>query len=369
MKTRPSAMVGALAVVLSLGLSAGCQRNAKAGGPGGKAGQAVARPAVPVETAAAETRPVAKDLEVSGTIVARSQVQVLPKTAGRIADLRVAEGDRVHKGQVLAVLDTPELHWQVQQQKSMLLMAEANRDQARDNLGRMRELAQGGVVSKQQLAAAEIQLRVTESQVKQNKAAIALMETNLANGTVTCPIDGVVILKILDQGAMAGPTSPIVTIAEGGNLQAKLAFAERDLALVREGGRVTVSSVALPGETFPATIREIAQLVDPQSRLITFKADLARNGRLKIGMNVRGLVAGEPRKALTVPTAAVLTDGAEQVVFLAKGGKAHRVAIATGIRTASHTEIKDGLSRGDTVIVQGSAFVRDGDPISVKKGS
>ncbi|MBM3270717.1 MAG: efflux RND transporter periplasmic adaptor subunit [Candidatus Sericytochromatia bacterium] len=349
----------AAVAIVSLVVLAGCHRGAKSG-PGSKTGERR-----PVAVVAEPARPahVVKDLEVNGTIAPRSQVQVLPRTAGRIVELAVAEGDRVRKGQVVARLDTPELHWQVQQQKSMLLMAEANLDQARDNLARMRELAEGGVASKQQLAAAHTQVRVTESQVKQNKAAIALGQANLAHATVTAPIDGIVIVKNLEQGAMAGPTTPIVTIAEGGALQARLAFSERDLSLVNLGGAVRLTSVALPGEVFPARIREISEIVDPQTRLITLKADLARNGRLKIGMNVRGLVAGTPRKALTVPTEAVLTDGAEQVVYLARGATARRVRVEIGVRAPDRTEIRTGLAPGDPVIVQGSAFVRDGDPI------
>lgn len=347
-----------LSIALATALVVGCR------GPKADTNKEAARAPIPVATVMAATRPMAKDLVVNGSIIAKSQVNVLPKTSGRILELRVQEGDRVRKGEVIAVLETPELGWQLQQQKSGLLSAEANRDQAEDNLSRMRELATEGVISQQQLKAAETQAKVARSQVKQAKAAINLMESQLANGTITSPITGVVIAKGLDVGAMAGPSSPIVTVAQAGSLQAKLPVAERDLGMVHEGGRVVVTSVALPGETFEGRISEVAPMVDPQTRLIAVKVDLKETGRLKVGMNVNGTIAGPSQNALAVPTTAVLTDGAEQIVYLAKAGKAERVVITTGLRAGGWVEVTSGLVPGAPVITEGATFVKNGDPIA-----
>lgn len=351
-----------LSLTLAVALVVGCR------GPKAGTHQEAARAPVPVQTVAVTSRPMAKDMVVNGTIIAKSQVNVLPKTSGRILELRVDEGDHVRKGEVIAVLETPELGWQLQQQKSGLISAEANRDQAEDNLERMRELASEGVISQQQLKSAETQAKVAASQVKQAKAAINLMESQLANGTVTSPMSGIVISKGLDQGAMAGPSTPIVTIAQAGSLQAKLPVAERDLAMVHRGGRVAVTSVALPGETFVGRITEIAPMVDPQTRLITVKADLADTGRLKVGLNVSATVAGPSHDALAVPTTAVLTDGAEQIVYLARAGKAERAVVTTGLRAGDWIEVTSGLQPGAPVITEGASFVKSGDPIAVGGG-
>lgn len=351
-----------LSLALAVTLVGGCR------GPKADTSKDVARAPVAVETTAVTARSLAKDLVVNGTIIAKSQVNVLPKTSGRILELRVDEGARVRKGEVIAVLETPELGWQLQQQKSALISAEANRDQAEDSLNRMRELATEGVISQQQLKAAETQAKVASSQVKQAKAAISLMESQLANGTITSPISGVVLSKGLDAGAMAGPTTAIVTIAKAGSLQAKLPLAEGDLGMVRTGGRVKVTSVALPGETFPGRISEIAPMVDPQTRLITVKVDLQETGRLKVGMNINGTVAGPVRETLAIPATAVLTDGAEQIVYLAKADKAERVVITTGLRTGEWVEVTSGLQPGDALITSGATFVKQGDPVAVSGG-
>lgn len=353
-----------LMIPLLVAVTAGCHRGAK---PDAKAQQPEVT-AIPVSTTVVTAKPVSQDLVVNGTIIAKSQISVMPKTSGRIIELTVAEGDRVTKGQVIARLETPELGWQLQQQKGGLISAEANLDQAEDNFNRMRELAAEGVISQQQLKSSETQVRVARSQLKQAKAAISLMESQLANGTVTSPITGVVVAKGLDMGAMASPNSPIVTVAAAGEMQVKLPIAERDLSLVREGGKVVITSVALPGESFHGRISEIAPMVDPQTRLIPVKVDLARNGRLKVGMNVSTAIAGPTHQGLTVPAGALVTDGAEQIVFLAREGKAVRIPVMTGIRGKDWAEISDGLKGGDLVIVKGSAFVKEGSDIELEAG-
>lgn len=354
-----------LAIPVAVALVAGCHRGPR---PDAKSDKATVAP-IPVTTQPAQLSPVAKELIVNGTIIARNQVNVMPKTTGRILQLKVDEGTRVRKGQVIAVLETPELSWQLQQQKSALVTAEANLDQARDNLKRMKELAGEGVISQQQLIQAQTQTKVAEASVRQSKDSIALMESQLANGTITSPINGVVISKGLDVGAMAVPSSTIVTIAEAGDLQAKLPVAERDLGVVHEGGSATITSVALPGETFSGKISEIAPMVDPQTRLVSVKVDLARTQRLRVGMNVSAAIAGSPHQGLVVPTTAVLTDGAEQIVYLANGPKAQRVAVTIGVQRQDWTEVTQGLKSGDPVIVKGASFVHDGDPITRAGGA
>lgn len=348
-------------LVLALTLAgslAGCQRP-KAAKPATQPSMAP----VAVSIAPARLTPVARELVISGTIIARSQVVVMPKTTGRVKELLIREGQRVQRGQVLAVLDTPELEWQLQQQQGGLISAQANADNTQDNLARMRELAAEGVISQSQLKLAETQAKVASSQLRQAKTAISLMQTQLANGTITSPIDGIVLARGVELGSMAMPSTAVVTLAERGELQVKLPVAERDLGYLREGGAVMVRTVALPGAQFRGTIAEIAPMVDPQSRLIPVKVDLTDAGRLKVGMNVTALLAAEPHQGLTVPTEAVLTDGAEQIVYLGKGTTAARVPITVGITNPHATEVLTGLTAGDPVIVKGNAFLKDGYPI------
>ncbi len=372
-RPRPSATVahpGALgrflrrsvATLVIAGSLAGCHRG------GVKQDAAATRPSIPVTVVSVRRQVVARPLDLTGNVIAENQVSVVPKTTGRIVELAVDEGYRVKAGQTVAVLNTPQLGLEVQQQQSAVVTAQANLDQATDNLKRMVDLASQGVVSDQELQQARIQSRVAQSQLKQARAALALTQTNLDDRVVKSPLSGVVVQKVQDVGAMASPGSPIVVIANG-TYQAKLSFAERDLPSIYTGLHLTLSADGLPGQHFLGTVSEISEMVDPQTRLLSCKVNLARNGMLKIGMNVQGLVTASPHEALVVPTDALLNDGGQTVVYVFKADRAREVPVTVGVRTAKLTEVTSGLSLGERVIEKGNSFLHDGDPVAIASTS
>ena len=326
------------------------------------------RPPIPVTVVSVRRQVVARPLQLSGSVIAENQVSVVPKTTGRIVELAVDEGYRVKAGQTVAILNTPQLGLEVQQQQSAVVTAQANRDQAADNLKRMLDLAGQGVVSDQQLQQARIQSRVAQSQLKEARAALALTQTNLDDRVVTSPVSGVVVEKVQDVGAMASPGSPIVVIASGA-YQAKLSFAEHDLPSIYTGLHLTLSAAGLPGQQFRGIVSEISEMVDPQTRLLSCKVNLAHHGMLKIGMNVRGLVTASPHEALVVPTDALLNDGGQTIVYAFRAGRAREVPVTVGVRNAELTEITSGLSPGDQVIEKGNAFLHDGDPVALAQAA
>ncbi len=318
---------------------------------------------ISVAVATAETGKIARPLVVEGTIAARSEVKILPKMTGRVLEVLVDEGSSVKAGQKLAMIESPELEWQMQQQKASLLTAQANLENAKSNLDRMRTLVDQGAVSQQQYEGTLTQLKVAEAQVKQIKAAIRLIETQQQNATVTSPITGVVIDRAAEIGLMAMPSSPLFTIAQAGPLELQVSVPEQELAALKVGASVQVESAAFPGQIFNGKVREVSPSVDPQTRQIKAKIDLGKPGSLKVGMFVRGTIQTQSRKGLVVPTTAVQNEGSQAFVYLEEDGKAKRVNIKTGIREGAQVEVVDGLSVGAPVVIEGGAFLKDGSPI------
>ncbi len=319
--------------------------------------------AISVSVATAEEGDVSIPLVVEGNIAARSEVKILPKLAGRILSVKVEEGSSVTSGQTLAMIESPEMEWQMQQQKASLQTAQANLENARSNLDRMRTLVDQGAVSQQQYETALTQLKVAEAQAKQIKASIRLLETQRENATVTSPISGVVIDRTAEVGVMAMPSNPLFTIAEAGPLELQVNVPEQEMSHLKLGAPVRVESAAFPGEVFIGKIREVSPSVDPQTRQIKAKIDLGRGSTLKIGMFVRGTIETRKRQSMVVPTAAVMTEGEEAFVYLDEGGKAKRITVKTGIREGSRVEVLSGLSTGMPVVVEGGAFLKDGSSI------
>lgn len=319
--------------------------------------------AISVKVSAAEQGRVARPLVVEGTVAARSEVRILPKLGGRILSVLVEEGASVKKGQTLATIESPEMEWQMQQQKAALLTAQANLENAKSNLDRMRSLVDQGAVSQQQYEGSLTQLKVAEAQAKQIKAAIRLIETQQENATVTSPITGIVIDKQADLGVMAQPGSPLFTIAEAGPLELQVNVPEQELSHLKVGAPVRVESAAFPGQVFTGKIREVSPSVDPQTRQIKAKIDLGKGGPLKVGMFVRGTIETESRTGLVVPATAIQTDGSQAFVYLDEEGKAKRVSVTTGVRQDAKVEVISGLNTGAPVVVEGGAFLKDGAKI------
>lgn len=325
--------------------------------------QKVQEQGISVAVAAAETGQIARPLVVEGTIAARSEVKILPKMSGRVLEVLIDEGSAVKAGQVLAKIESPELEWQLQQQKAALLTAQANLSNAKSNLDRMRTLVEEGAISQQQFESAETQVKVADAQVKQLKAAIRLIETQQQNATVTSPISGVVIERTAEVGVMAMPSAPLFTIAQAGPLELQVSVPEQELAALKVGAPVVVESAAFPGQTFSGKVREVSPAVDPQTRQIRAKIDLGTSNVLKVGMFVRGTIQTESRQSLVLPTAAIQAEGAQAFVYIDENGKAKRVNIQTGIRDGSKVEVVSGLSAGAPVVIEGGAFLKDGATI------
>ncbi len=347
-----------LVPMLVIGM-AGCQKGEPKNTDAPKAqGQGIS-----VAVATAEQGEIARPLVVEGTVAARSEVKILPKMTGRLLEVLVDEGSAVKAGQKLAMIESPELEWQMQQQKASLLTAQANLSNAQSNLDRMRMLVDQGAVSQQQYEGALTQLKVSEAQVKQIKAAIRLIETQSSNATITSPITGIVIDRSAEIGVMAMPSSPLFTIAEAGPLEVQVNVPEQEMAHLKVGASVKVASAAFPGETFAGKIREVSPSVDPQTRQIKAKIDLGKGGPLKVGMFVSGTIQTQSRKSLLVPTAAIQNDGIQAFVYLEESGKAKRVDVQTGIRNGAQVEVLEGLSVGAPIVIEGGAFLKDGSAI------
>ena len=347
-----------LVPMLVIGM-AGCQKGESKSTDAPKAQEQ----GISVAVAAAETGKIARPLVVEGTVAARSEVKILPKMSGRVLEVLVDEGSAVKAGQKLATIESPELEWQMQQQKASLLTAQANLDNAKSNLDRMRTLVEQGAVSLQQFEGAQTQLKVSEAQVKQIKAAIRLLETQSSNATVTSPISGVVIDKTAEVGLMAMPSGPLFTIAGSGPLEVQVNVPEQELAALKVGASVQIESAAFPGTTFSGKVREVSPSVDPQTRQIKAKIDLGKGGPLKVGMFVRGTIQTQSRTGLVVPTTAIQNEGSQAFVYLEEAGKAKRVNVQTGIREGAQVEVLDGLSVGAPIVVEGGAFLKDGSSI------
>lgn len=349
-------------------------------GCGGKKGDtvtSVAESAPPVKGAVVETvsaTSIPETIEVVGTVRARTSAVVSTRIPGSISVLRVREGDRVKKGQILAQLDARE-------NQATAAVAVAGIDDARralDESSSRKELADttftryerlyaAQVVSRQEfddrkterdlaaqgLARAEARLRQA---MEGSRAASAMADYT----RIVAPVSGIITSKQADLGATVFPGQPLMTIEDEGSYQLELAIPENMAARVGPGTAVRVTLDA-DNSSFAARVDEVVPSADPVSRTFTAKINLARKG-IRSGMFGRGAIAsGTAVSGIVLAKKAVVERGALASLWVLDRSNSARMRLVKVGRThGDRVEILSGLSAGERVVVEGLEKVTEG---------
>jgi multidrug efflux system membrane fusion protein len=356
-----------LIVVLS---AAGCSKKHDAA-------KAESAPAAVVKGASLETVKIVavpELLDVVGSVRARTSAVVSTRIPGSISVLRVREGDRVRKGQLLAQLDA-------QENQATAAVANAAIDEARrgvDEAMSRKKLADTtfdryqNLFKEQAVSRQEFDVRQTEkdmaaqgvaraeSRLKQTQEGAKASATMSDYTRIIAPISGIIASKQADLGATIFPGQPLMTIEDEGSYQLELALPESVATRVKPGSPLQVILDAV-GSSFTARIAEIVPTADPGSR--TFMAKIALNQKgLKSGMFGRGSIAlGTTVNGITVPKKAVVEHGALTSVWALDRENCARMRIVRiGRETGERVEILSGLSEGDRVVVTGLEKVTEG---------
>ncbi|MFA7062160.1 MAG: efflux RND transporter periplasmic adaptor subunit [Pedobacter sp.] len=317
---------------------------------------------------------LAETLEVVGTVRARTSAVVSTRIPGTVSVLRVREGDRVKKGQLLLQLDA-------QENQATAAVAFAGIDEARRGLDEAlsrKKLADSTferyhkLFNEQAVTRQEFDTRQTEKELATQGVAraearlkqaqeVSRAATTMADYTrIVAPIPGVITSKQADLGATIFPAQPLMTIEDEGSYQLELAVPESLATRIKPGTAVLVTLDAL-NTSFSAKIAEIVPAADPASRTFLAKIMLPRKG-LKSGMFGRGaLNLGTTVNGMSVPKQAVVEHGALTSLWvLDKGNIARMRLIRTGKTVGDRIEILSGLSDGERVVVSGAEKVTEG---------
>jgi len=357
-------------MTLSTVFAAGCSKNNETTGTAA-APTAIVKGVV-LETV--KTATVPELLEVVGTVRSRTSAVVSTRIPGSISILRVREGDRVRRGQVLAQLDA-------QENQATAAVATAGIDEARRGLeeavsrkkltdatfDRYQNLFKEQAISRQEFDVKQTEKELAAGAVARAEAKLkqaqegAKASTTMSDFTrIVAPISGIVASRQADLGATVFPGQPLLTIEDDGNYQLELALPENIAAKVKPGTAVQVILDAVAGH-FTANIAEIVPTADPASRTFVAKIFLKQKG-LKSGMFGRGTLSlSSSAVGITTPKQAVIEHGALTSVWTVDKEKSARMRIVkTGKPVGERIEILSGLSNGDQVIISGIEKISEG---------
>jgi len=311
-------------------------------------------PLVKVEPVRRET--VSNVLRFTGDVVAIQQASIFSKVSGNLERCYVDMGTPVGQNQLLALIDTTELHQQYQQ-------AAATSENARLSYQRTKDLFEQNLIAQQDLDNAEAAKKVSG-------AAFETAKTRLRYAWITAPFAGTVTRRYLDPGALVTPnSSTLFSLMDLDQMKIIVNVLEKDIPQVTIGKSAVVTVDAFPGKTFPGTVRRLSEAVDPATRTMAIEIDLDnRSHVLKPGMfaNVL-LIVNERPSAITVPTASLLKDDEGSFVYTVVRDSARQIRVRKGVEQGDRTEIESGLGDSLLVISVGQQFVKDRGPVTIQR--
>ena len=322
------------------------------------------RERIGVQAAAAE--PVSAQVVVPGIVESDPAVTapVLTPLGGRVQELRVGLGDRVTRGQVLAVIDSPDLA-QAYDDDTKAADAAAL---AEKSLARQEQQFRIGAIADRDLDQARSDNNQAQAELTRTRARLASLgaspEGRVHPGQllVRAPVAGSVTSLAVARGNMINdPTQPLMTVADLGMVWVTALVAEKDLASVAKGQQADVTLEAYPGRVLHGRISFVSDVIEPDSRRdkvrVAFpNADYA----LKPNMFATVTVLGPARSQVVVPTSALLMNNDRTTVFVATAPWTFKRRIVDArLRDGSSAVIESGLSAGEQVVVKGGILLND----------
>jgi RND family efflux transporter MFP subunit len=362
-------------------------------------------PIAPVVPASRAT--LANTLTVAGEFLPYQEVELHAKVAGYIRSIHVDIGDKVRQGEVLAVLDVPELQAQVQgaqagvrQTQAEILSSTSDVARAKANYVALHAAAERlqqasdarpGLIAQQELDDARAKDQAAAAQVDAATSTLNAMQQQLGvsqaqqrqvttmedYSRIVAPFTGIVTWRYADTGALiqAGTSNagsaPVVKIAEVSTLRLRLPVPETIAPYVRDGDTATIRIDALDRTILGKVTRSTGAL-DASTRSMQVEVDVPNaDGSLAPGMYAEvTLNVKRAGDALVVPIQTVDTSGPQPILLVVNAqSRIERRAVQTGVATANRIEILSGLRDGEQVIVANQASFQPGELVTPKQSA
>jgi len=342
--------------------------------------EATAEEIVPVEIYPVHEKTMHKSLDLLGDIKGDQEVRVFSKVSDRIVRFAVEMGDRVHKGSLIAVIENSSIQSRVNQVQANLEQAQSQLSNLENEFKRMEQLLKENAVSQQQYDATKTQLEATRAQVRGLREGLKQAKTQLEDSYIRSPLDGLIGQKFLEQGDMAGPQSPVVTVVKMDTVKVMVNVVERNAPEIRPGISADITVNALPDTSFRGAVNRVSPIIDPASRMLNAEIRIPNpDYLLRPGMFAEVSLLLEIREnALVVPKYALLQKteltrdqlGQQQVVkhsyvYVVKNDRAHYRAVETGIEQEGLVEIRSGLQPDEPVVLLGQQNLQDSTKVKV----
>jgi len=323
-------------------------------------------------------------------LTAYQTVAIYPRVTGFVKTIRVDRGTRVRAGEILAVLDAPELAAQRAEAQSKLQAASAQlaavRAKADADTGVYERLkaaaATPGVVAGNDVVVAgkaveadQGQVTASQQAVEGARQALAAVRDTESYLTITAPFAGVVTERNVHPGALVGPgggagaAAPMVRLVEDDRLRLVVPVPEAYTAGVTAGTDVSFAVAAYPGQTFTGKVARIARSVDVSTRTMAVELDVTNaDGRLTPGAFCQvSWPVHRPGPSLLVPSGSVTSTTGRTFVVRIRNGRTEWVDVKTGVASGPLVEVFGDLRARDEIAARGSDEIRAGTNVRARE--
>ncbi len=289
-----------------------------------------------------------------------AEVRVGSRISGVVNRLHANIGDPVSAGDVIAELDDAELRARLAQSRASLEKVGVDYEQARRVYERQRRLFERQLSSEREYDEAESAYASVKAQQMQAEANLEMAEIQLGYATIRSPVSGVIASVSTQEGetvaaGLAAPT--FVNIIDLKRLEVHTYVDETDIGMIEEGQQATFTVDTWPGVEFPGDITAVYPKAVIEDNVVNYIVTLdilyVKDRVLRPEMTANVTIMLEERKeVLTVPTAALRREEGERYVLVAEGDRRVRRTVRPGWREGTVTEIVDGLTEGERVVIE-----------------
>lgn len=298
-------------------------------------------------------------IDIQGNVDTKQNLIIFSEFSGVLSQVYVKAGQQVAKGQLLARIDDGGLSNQLAQMETQAALAKTTFE-------RQKNLWDKKIGSEIQFLQAKTNY---ESQLK----AVAQMQAQLGKTTVKAPFSGVIDEIIIDRGQVVGPGQPLMRIINVSDMYVTANVPESFIGKIKKGAVVEVSIKSI-GKSYKGKVRQIGNFINPNNRNFSIEVAVPNTDKLLRPNQVAVLKIEDyiQANAILVPESIVTENAAgEKIIYsidaAEKNPKAVKKIIKVGLTSGANIEVKSGLTKGETIIIEGARSVQQGDIVEIIK--
>ncbi len=326
--------------------------------------------AVIAETSVAEMTTVPKSYQFTGTVEGERRINLSTKVMGRITELPFEPGDAVAKGEVLLKIKNDNIVAQRDQVEANLVEAEAALQNTETNYNRIKSLHKDSSATQKELDDITTRLNSAEARVQALKSKLAEIQDLIEYSVIESPIDGFVVQKRVNQGDLASPGQPLLTVEETADLKVIVSVPAAQIDLFSAGDTLDLY-IGAARKTFNGIVRSVNPSADARSHQyevkVSIPGEMTTGTGVKPGMFADVILKKGEESLLTVPVSALVTRGQLTGLYtLNEDDELLLRWVKTGQKVNQDVEILSGLKPGERFVMAGNGKFREGQQVTVQ---